>query len=106
MREDTNGVVEHNSTMVKDFLELGGGFSAPMRGQVRFTAQVDGIKLAPTTQFVRPRRLEDPEGARRIVAIQRKLGANGWEVIELDDCMLREAAAQILRQFLSLYRIA
>src|SRR5713226_5109592 len=32
MRECSNGFVEHNTAMVEDFLELGGGFAALMRG--------------------------------------------------------------------------
>ena len=44
MRECTDGFVEHNSAMVEDFLELGGGFAALMRGQIGFAAHKDGIQ--------------------------------------------------------------
>ena len=32
------GSFAHNSAMVKDFLELGGGFATMMRGQISFSS--------------------------------------------------------------------
>ena len=45
MRECPDGFVEHNSAMVEDFLELGSGFVALMRGQIGFATHVDGIEV-------------------------------------------------------------
>jgi hypothetical protein len=43
MRQCTNRLVDYNSAMFEDFLELGGGFVALMRAQVSLGADVHGI---------------------------------------------------------------
>ena len=48
MRECADGFVQHNPAMVEDFLELGGGFAALMRGQIGFAAHVNGVHGGPT----------------------------------------------------------
>src|SRR5271170_3270946 len=52
-RQCTDGFVEHNPAMVEDFLELGGGFFALMRGQIRFAAHENGVQGCPTVNTVR-----------------------------------------------------
>ena len=41
MRECADRVVHHDSAMVEDFLELGRGFAALMRGQIGFAAHIN-----------------------------------------------------------------
>src|ERR1700740_846404 len=48
MGECADGFVEHNSAMVEDLLELGGGFAPLMRGQIGFSSHKNGIQGGPT----------------------------------------------------------
>jgi hypothetical protein len=48
MGEYSDGLVDYNSAMVEDFLELGGGFAALMRGQIGFASNKNGIQGSPT----------------------------------------------------------
>ena len=47
MRECADGFVSYNSTVVEDFLELGGCFFALMCGQIGFSAHKNGVPGEP-----------------------------------------------------------
>src|ERR1700738_632452 len=70
--ECADGFVLHDTALVKDFLELIGGFAGPMRGQIRFPPHIDGIQsrrestAAGKPQLVRSGYLENADGSRRI----------------------------------------
>ena len=53
MRECSDRFVEHNSAMVKNFLELSDGFAALMCSEVGFSAHIDGIQGSPTVSTAR-----------------------------------------------------
>ena len=44
MSECADGFVEHNPAMVENFLELGSGFVALMRGSIGFATHKDRIE--------------------------------------------------------------
>jgi len=76
MGECTDGFVEYNSTMVEDFLELGGGCAALLRGQKGFATHIYRIQAARRTQFIWRCRLKSIDDLGRVVAAQRELGVN------------------------------
>src|SRR5208283_5517580 len=53
MCQRTDGFVHHDSTMVEDFLKLGGGFATLMHGQIGLTAYEDRIQGERETSYAR-----------------------------------------------------
>src|SRR5215831_9808189 len=62
MRECSDGVVEHISAMVENFLELRGGFAASVYGQIGLPAYIDGIAVANDAEFIRRCNLKGLDG--------------------------------------------
>src|SRR4029077_2412854 len=48
IRQRTDGVIRRYAAMVQDFLELGCGFVALMRGQIGFSSHKNGVQGGPT----------------------------------------------------------
>ena len=48
MCERADGLVDYNSAMAENFPELGGGFTALMRGQIGFSGHENRIQGVPT----------------------------------------------------------
>src|SRR6202008_3529786 len=95
-----------NSTIVKDFLKLSDSSAALMCSQICLSTNESGIQAVPSvlaaegsrSQFVRhggSKRLQRP---RRIPSIQRELGADGWQVVELHGRAFGESLVQLLDQ--------
>src|SRR5260370_17519074 len=97
MGQRADGFVPNNAALVQDFLELGCGFSAPMRRQIRFPAHIDGIQPADYTQFIRPRGPQGRDGLRSFVAVERELSVNRWQVVALPPPALLSPPAHPLR---------
>src|ERR1700732_1536800 len=100
MGECADGVVLHNTALVKDFLELSYGIAAPMRHKIRFTPHIDGIQSKSTapwdSQLVRACYLESTEGFRGIVAAKFNLSINCGQVLELHQRIVGETLAQVI----------
>ena len=52
MRERSNGFVDHNTSMVQDFLKLSRSFATLMCGQICFPTHKDWIHCGPTVNTV------------------------------------------------------
>ena len=61
-RQCSDRTVQHNSAMVEDFLELGGGFFAFMDRQIGFAAHIYGIQGVPNEMRLP---LSQPDDVRR-----------------------------------------
>src|SRR5271170_452032 len=100
MRKCTNGLVEHNSAMVQNFLEFGGGFIALMRGQIGFTSHVDGVQDGPLvitapSEFIRRGGSETLNGPGSVPLAECKLCAEGRKKVDLHDGGFRKPLVQI-----------
>jgi hypothetical protein len=88
--------------MVEKLLELGCDLAAVVRGQIRFTAQIDGIQTGRESrgtrrdEFVGSGSLKNLNGLRGIVAVERELSPNRGKVVELHDSIIWPALGQII----------
>ena len=104
MRECADGFVEHNSTMVEDFLELGCGFAA-LDGRLdrlgrahRLDTEDVNRHRGRLSQLVRSGGLKSLDSFAEVIAVERKLRSQCRQVIELDESVLRKLFAQIIGQ--------
>ena len=92
--------VENDSAMVKNFLEFGHSFAAPVLGQIGKTTNIDGIEGRPVyiSQFIWSSRLKSIDGPWSVIAVDRKLCSQSGQIVVLNDCVLRKTLAQVIRQ--------
>jgi len=57
MSESANGFIEHNASMVEDFLELGGGLAALREARYAWLSHVHGIRAEEVEVNVSRRQL-------------------------------------------------
>src|SRR5215472_16070041 len=87
MGECADGFVQNNATVAQNFLELGCGFAAPMRGQIGFSMHIHGIHrgcertVARCPKLVRSSAVNGIYGLRKIVAAEHKLSVNLWQLV-------------------------
>src|ERR1700680_977809 len=104
MRERADGLVVYSARPAEDFLELGRGFPALMRGKIRFPAHIDRIQSGRKTPAARRSQLEGSgglknlNGLRRIIANERKLRTKRWQVVELHKRIFGEPLGQIIAE--------
>ena len=71
-RHRVHGIDEHDASMIENPLELGGGFGGLTGGEVRQSANVDGIQAAETSDEADAAQARD-RSARRSAALESPL---------------------------------
>src|SRR5215831_15415505 len=105
MSQCPDGLVDHNSAMIEDFLKLRGCFAAVMRSKVRLASHIDRIQIGPVVKaecwqakFIWCGGPKNLKRLTRIGIVEFKLGAKRWKIIELHDRGLPESLVQITFQ--------
>src|SRR6202011_1633920 len=103
MRQRSDGFVEHNATMVEEFLKFFCRFNASVRRKKRFSSHIDRIQIGPVikakrrqTKFMRSSDLQSIKRPLRVRAVQCQLCAKSRKEIELYDCVFVEARTKIV----------
>ena len=101
------GFIQHDATVVEDFLELCRSFAASMRSKVGFSSHIDRIEIGPVvkarrwqTKFIRGRGLQISKSLRRICMHKGQLCAKGCKVIELHERVFAECFVEIVHNSL------
>src|SRR6201982_1065769 len=97
MSEGANRFVQHNSTMIENFLKLCCCFGSLVGRKIGFASHIDGIHVRPVvkatsrqTEFIRSSNLESINRLLRVRMDKRLLGAKSRKVIELYNRVFRE----------------
>src|SRR5215469_13428522 len=105
MGKRTDRLVQDESAMVEDLLELGGSLATLMRSQIGFATDKDWKHRGPfRINGSRPPKLiryGDPKTRNRgggVSPVKRKPSADRWQIVELHDRVFRVALVQIVGQ--------
>jgi hypothetical protein len=102
--------VDGHSGVIENPLEFGESRPAVVDGQVRFSTHKSGIHverddLCRLAQFVPPRVLQQFNGVIGVLGIQRDLGANDRQIVELHESVLGILLGDAIRQSLRSHTI-
>src|SRR5215472_12401550 len=107
MGQCANGFIQHDATVVEDFLEFCRCFAASMRRKIGFSTHINGIQIGPVvkanggeTKFIRSRALQNAKCLPWVCVFERKLRPKSWLIIRLHSCVFGESLAQIVSQYL------
>src|SRR5260370_21551890 len=105
MGKRTDGQVEDEAAMVENLLELGGGLATLTRSQIGFATDKDWKHRVPIQisgsrhpELIRCGGLKTLHGVRSISFVERKLSADGRQIIELHNGVFRKPLVQIVGQ--------